>query len=172
MGHPRPFSTCVVEVIQRQSCTGLCLAEGADKGTAYARTTVLPTRVTSLEHVLLLATMRLLGPCSTISVVGCISWWPLMSRDRQLTRLVPCLGACTACPACVRVLCTCLRIPCTSLCVCQPVCLNRCCMPASVYGACVCLLCACALKDVPGLCLRLSPTCLVYMLNFNEFPTP
>jgi hypothetical protein len=67
-------------------------------------------------------------------------------------------GACTACPSCLRVLCTCLRVPCLRLCVCQPACAGRyraraCkslwCLRGPLVRecpalVCVCLPCACA----------------------------
>ena len=46
--------------------TGARLAEGVTKGTAYVRTNVFPARVNSPKHVLLLTTVRSLGPFSTI----------------------------------------------------------------------------------------------------------
>jgi len=87
------------------------------------------------------------------------------------TRLVPCLGACTACPSCVRVLCTCLRVPCPRLCVCQPVCLGTYTMSASACGACAGARVPCTLLHVPSLCLCVCFVLhLVDILNSVEFP--
>jgi len=52
--------------------TGARLAEGATKGTAYVRTIVWPTRVTSPKRVSLLATVQSIGLFFTI-VEGRIS---------------------------------------------------------------------------------------------------
>jgi len=85
----------------------------------------------------------------------------------QVGRILPGPGACTACPSCLRVLCTCLRVPCLRLCFCQPACVDRYCVPARTCGACAGPLCANALHlfarafSVPAcvLCLH-----LVYIL--------
>ena len=45
-------------------------------------------------------------------------------------------GTCTACPSCLRVLCTCMRVPCLRLCVCQPACVDRYRVPARACSAC------------------------------------
>jgi len=71
-------------------------------------------------------TLRSFGPLSTI----------------QVGRISPGPGACTACPSCLRVLCTCLRVPCLRLCFCQPACVDRYCVPARTCGACAGPLCA------------------------------
>jgi len=71
-------------------------------------------------------TLRSFGPLSTI----------------QVGRISPGPGACTACPSCLRVLCTCLRVPCLRLCVGQPACVGRYRVPARACGACAGPLCA------------------------------
>jgi len=48
-----------------------------------------------------------------------------------------------------------MRIPCPRLCVCQPACVDRYCVPASVYGAC-----AGPSARVPCTCLRVPSLCL------------
>jgi len=54
-------------------------------------------------------------------------------------------GACTACPCCLHVLCTCLRVPCLRLCVCHPACVGRYRAPATTCSACMGPLCSTAL---------------------------
>jgi len=106
------------------------------KSIAYACTAVLPTRVTSPKHFSLLATVRLLGPSSTI-VEGRISLVATSAKgERQQNARYP---------SCVRILFAYLRVPCPRLCVCQPVRLGRYCVPASACGTSVGPLCACVL---------------------------
>jgi len=65
-------------------------------------------------------TLRSFGPSSTI----------------QVGRISPGPGGCTACPSCLRVLCTCLRVPCLRSCVFQPACVDRYHVPARACGVC------------------------------------
>mmetsp|Transcript_61126 Transcript_61126/g.89669 ORF Transcript_61126/g.89669 Transcript_61126/m.89669 type:complete len:206 (-) Transcript_61126:163-780(-) len=51
-------------------------------------------------------------------------------------------GTCTACPSCLRVLCTCMRVPCLRLCVCQLACVGRYRVPARACSACAGSLCS------------------------------
>jgi len=133
--------------------TGARLAEGATKGTAYARTTVYPTSVTSPKHVSLLATLRSLGPFSIIvegriSLVasyakgtGCLHCMSfLCARILHLpARTLPSFARLPAClswqmpRACERVWC--LRGPLLRVC------------PALVC-ACLASACACALSCI------------------------
>ena len=99
-------------------------ARGAKTGCAPGRfENNSKSSATSLD---LIPTLRSFGSSSTI----------------QMGRISPGPGACTACPSCLRVLCTCLRVPCLRLCFCQPACVDRYCVPARTCGACAGPLCA------------------------------
>jgi len=116
--------------------TGERLAEGATKGTTYARTTFLLTRITSSKHVSLLSTVHSFGPFSTILVgrISLVATYAKGQRQQHVRFL-----------SYVRVLFTCLCVPWPHMCVCLPVRLSRYRVPASACGTCAGPLCACAL---------------------------
>jgi len=83
-----------MKILSEARKTGAHLAEGAAKDTGYVRATVLPARVASSKHFSPLATVRSLGPFSTIgedriSLMAEVQYLDLCTRRRRKALVVP-----------------------------------------------------------------------------------
>jgi len=130
--------------------TGARLAEGATKGTAYARTTVFQTCLTSPKHVSLLATVRSLGPFSIIfqgriSLVATYAKGQRQQHDWCLARVLA-LHVLPACayfaPVCVYLALVCAFASLLSWHI-QRVCERMWCLRGPLVHVCPALFCAC-----------------------------
>jgi len=140
--------------------TGARLAEGATKGTAYARTTVFQTCLTSPKHVSLLATVRSLGPFSII-FQGRISLVATYANNDSDTS-----GALPGCLNCMSFALACAYLALGCMFASLFVLADTPCMRARVFCTCLCVPCL-----TQSLHARMTCTCL-HGLFVRACPAP